>query len=151
MRTQHLTPELAAALRSLAETQLQMQASRSATLDARAIGVIGFNAAIATFVFNGTLGHQPKVAALAFLGLSATLAARSVFLGGADEIGPSVIRLLASTEISDGNALEPSLLDSLAADVDANQQALARKAPRLTAAFVFLALAVVIALVAGVH
>jgi hypothetical protein len=150
MQTRALTPELAAALRSLAEVQLQMQASRSATLDARAIGVIGVDAAVTTFIFGAGLGLQARIAALAMLGLSAGLAGRSVFLGGSDEIGPSVLGLLASSD-TDDRVLEESLLDSLAADVDANHRALAHKASRLTAAFVVLALAITIALVGGVN
>jgi hypothetical protein len=151
IRAQELTPEVSAALRSLAEVQLQIQASRSATLDARAIGVIGFDAAVATLVVGAGLGHRPTIAALAMLGLSAGVAGRSVFLGGSDEIGPSVLGLLTSNEIDDRSALETSLVDSLAADVQANHQALAHKAPRLTASFFFLALAITIALIAGVH
>jgi hypothetical protein len=53
--------------------------------------------------------------------------------------------------LDDRRDLEEWLLSSLAADVDANHLALARKAPRLTAAFFFLALAILIALVGGVH
>jgi hypothetical protein len=150
-RARVLTPEVAAVLRSLAEVQLQIQASRSATLDARAIGVIGFDAAVATLVFGAGLGHQPTIAALAILGLSAGIAGRSVFLGGSDEIGPSVLGLLSSNDIDDPHVLEESLLKGLAEDVQANHQALARKAPRLTASFIFLALAITIALIAGVH
>ncbi len=65
MRTRAMTPELTAALRSLAEVQLQIQASRSATLDARAIGVIGVDAAVTTFTFGAVLGLGPRIAALA--------------------------------------------------------------------------------------
>jgi hypothetical protein len=113
--------------------------------------VIGVDAAVATFIFGAALANQPRIAALAMLGLSAGLAGRSVFLGGSDEIGPSVKGLLVSDETGDHLAREEWLLDSLASDVDANHQALARKAPRLTAALVFLALAIMIAVVAGVH
>ena len=130
---------------------MQMQASRSAVLDARAIGVIGVDAAVATFISSAGLGHQPRIVALVLLGVSAGLAGRSVFLGGSDEIGPSVIGLLSRAEIDDSSILEKSLLDGLAADVHANHRALARKAPGLTAAFVLLALAIVIALIGGVH
>jgi hypothetical protein len=49
------------------------------------------------------------------------------------------------------HVVERSLLDSLAEDVRANHQALARKAPLLTAAFILLAVAVIIALAGGVH
>jgi len=150
MPTRAPNPELAAALRSLAEVQLQIQASRSATLDAGAIGVIGVDAAVTTFIVGGALGDQP-IAALVMLGLSAGVAGRSVFLGGPDEIGPSVKSLIASDETDDSLVLEESLLNSLASDVDANHQALARKPPGLTAALVFLALAIMIAVVAGVH
>jgi hypothetical protein len=76
---------------------------------------------------------------------------RTHFLGGSDEIGPSVLSLLASNEIDDRSVLEELIVDSLAEDVQANHQALARKAPRLTASFVFLALAITIALIAGLH
>jgi hypothetical protein len=49
-----------------------------------------------------------------------------------------VIDLLA-VEIDAPHVVERSLLDSLAEDVRANHQALARKAPLLTAAFILLA------------
>jgi hypothetical protein len=86
MRTRALSSELAAALRSLAEVQLQMQASRSAVLDARAIGVIGVDAGVATFISGASFGNQSRIVALILLGVSVGLAGRSVFLGGSDEI-----------------------------------------------------------------
>jgi hypothetical protein len=49
------------------------------------------------------------IAALATLGLSAGVAGRSVFLGGSDEIGPSVLSLLASKQIDDRSVLEEAL------------------------------------------
>jgi hypothetical protein len=133
MQNRALTTELAAALRSLAEVQLQIQASRSAILDARAVGLVGVDAAVATLIFGAGIGQQTRAAALAMLVLSAGVAGRCLFVGGSDEIGPSVIDLLAF-EIDAPGIVERSLLDSLAADVRANHQALARKAPLLTAA-----------------
>ncbi len=151
MRTRTVTPEFAAALRSLAETQLQMQASRSGTLDARAVGVIGVDVAIASIIVGPGLGQGLRAVVLAMLAISAGLAGRSVSLGGSEGIGPSVVELLASTAIDDREALEGSLLNSLAADVRANDQALSRKAPRLTAAFVLLAFTVGIVLIGGIY
>lgn len=151
MRTRTLTPEAAAALRSLAQSQLQMQASRSGTLDARAIGVIGVDAAVAAIILGAGVGPGSTAAALAMLALSAGLAGRSVFFGGSDEIGPSVANLLASGEVDDRHVLGGLLLHSLATDVRANDQALARRAPRLTAALILLTVAVGIALVVGVY
>ena len=94
MHNRALTPEFAAALRSLAEVQMQIQASRSATLDARAIGVVGVDAAVTTLILGAGIGHRATIVALAMLLLSAGIAGRCLFLGGSDEIGPSVMDLL---------------------------------------------------------
>jgi hypothetical protein len=52
-----MTPALIEALRSLAMVQLQVQTSRSAALDTRAIGVMGVDAAVATIVVGTGLAH----------------------------------------------------------------------------------------------
>ena len=80
------------------------------------------------------------------LASSAGLAARSLFLEGARRVGPSVSRLLVSREIHHAACLDESILRRLAADVAANERALTRKMPRLTMAFLLLALAALLAL-----
>lgn len=138
------------ALRSLAQAQLQVQASRAASLDARAIGVVGINAALATIVVDGPLPGAPRIAVLAILSLSTSLALRCLLLDIGERMGPSLTRLLALRETSGNAAVEATILKWMAIDLRANEHALARKAPRLTGALLVLALAVVCTLAGSV-
>jgi hypothetical protein len=57
MSTKAITPRLADGLRSLAESQLQTQVSRSGTLDVGALGVVSACVAIAAIVLNVRSAH----------------------------------------------------------------------------------------------
>jgi hypothetical protein len=138
------------ALRSLAQAQLQMQASRAASLDARAIGVMGIDTALATIIGSAPLVDTPQTAALTMLCMSAALALRCLLLDIGERMGPSPASLLAKRELYGSIALERLILTSMAADLRINRHILARKVPRLTGAFVFLALAVACALAGSV-
>jgi len=146
-----VTPTLANALRSLAESQLQVQASRSATLDAGAIGVMAIDVAVAAIALVARSGQPPRGIVLVLLGLSAGLAARALFLDGTPHLGPSVTHVIAAHRTHSNRALENSILLDLAADVHANRHALARKAPWLMRAFVLLGMAATLTLAEGVH
>jgi hypothetical protein len=150
MSTHGHAPRPTGALRSLALVQLQVQASRAASLDARAIGVLGVDAALAAIVGGGRLPGASQAAALAMLSLSAGLAVRCLLLDIGERMGPSLARLLTVQEASGPAAVERSILRRMAADLQANEHALTRKVPRLTGAFLFLTLAVVGALAGSV-
>jgi hypothetical protein len=77
MSIQDITPRLADSLRSLSESQLQTQAARSASVDAGALGVVSACAAIAALILNARSAHHLWIAALALLGVSASLAVRT--------------------------------------------------------------------------
>lgn len=138
------------ALRSLAQAQLQVQASRAASLDARAIGVMGVDAALTTILGDADFAEALQVAALLLLSLSAGLALRCVLLDIGERMGPPLARLMAVRELSGAAAVEMSILRWMAADLQANERALARKAPRLTEALVFMALAILLTLMGSV-
>ena len=147
MNVRAITPGLAATLRSLAVGQLQMQASRSATLDTVAIGVMGIDLAVAAIVVGVQSAHHLWIASLAVLGLSFGLAMRALFLAGAVKIGPSIEYLLETHGAKDGSAIEQLIVWNLAADVFANRQALADKGSPLMRALGLVALAIVTELV----
>lgn len=151
MSTGPVSPGLANALRSLAESQLQIQASRSAALDAGAIAIAGIDVAVGAMVFATGSGQPLRLAALALVGLSAGLAVRALFLDGTPHLGPSVMRVLAIRKIRTDRVLENAILSALGADVRANRRALARKAPCVTRAFALLALAAMLTLAGGIH
>jgi len=144
-------PQGQAALRSLAEVQLQAQVTRSATLDARAIGVMGVDAGLAAIVVGATPSGILGIAALAALSLSAVIGGRSLFLEGLERIGPSVAQLFVLRKISNARVLEELILRSLVSSVSANETALARREPRVVVAFVLLALAALLALAGGIY
>jgi hypothetical protein len=146
MSTQGITPRLADSLRSLAESQLQAQASRSASVDAGALGVVSAGAAIAAIILSARSTHHLWIGSLILLGLSVGLAVRSLLLAGAEEIGPLVTDMLDAREVRDDENLEESLLDDLARETLVNNQALARKDPLMTSALALLVLAVLLEL-----
>jgi hypothetical protein len=150
MPTKGITPRLADRLCSLAESQLQTQAARSASVDAGALGVVSACAAIAALVLTVRSADHLWIAALALLGTSAGLAVRALRLPGAEEIGPPVTDLLDAREALDDEELEQSLLEDLADETLVNNQGLARKDPLFTWALTFLVLAVLLEL-AGVQ
>jgi hypothetical protein len=130
---------LQSSLLTLATVQLQVQASWSATLDARAIGVIAIDAAMAAIAVSVRLAHAQRVVTLTLLAASACLAARAIFVEGARRLGPRIARMLSSRCIYDDSVLQEAILSDLARDVKANELDLTRKAPRLAGAFAFLA------------
>lgn len=147
MRTKAITPRLAGRLCSLAESQLQMQAAHSASVDAGALGVLGACAAIAAIVVSVRSTVHLWIAALALLGLSAGLAIRALLLTGAKGIGPLAVEMLDERGARDDAEIEQSLLEDLAEDTYTNNQAIARKDPLFTWALLVLALAIVLELV----
>lgn len=143
-------PQGGVALRSLAEVQLQAQMTRSATLDARAIGVMGVDAGLAAIIA-ARPSSAVGTAALTALSLSAVIAGRSLFLGDGGWIGPSVARLFALRKTYYGPALDELILRSLVSNVRTNEAALARREPRLLAAFLLLAFAALLTLAGGLY
>jgi len=147
MSTRRISPGLTDGLRSLAESQLQMQTARSAALDGGALGVMAVDAAIATITISVGGTHHFWIVALALLWLSLVLAVGTLRLPGAEQTGPSVAGIHDARDTQDDSGLEDLLLDGLAEDVRTNEQALARIAPLFNGALAFLTLAIVIELV----
>jgi hypothetical protein len=150
MSTKAITPRLADRLCSLAESQLQIQAARSASVDAGALGVVSACAAIAALILSARSAHHLWIAALTLLAVSAGLAIRALVLRGAREVGPLVSDMLDARETRDDEDLEGTLLKDFATETLANEQALARKDPLLARAVALLVLAVILEL-AGVQ
>ena len=150
MSTKAITPRLADRLCSLAESQLQIQAARSASVDAGALGVVSACAAIAALILSAPSAHHLWIAALTLLAVSAGLAIRALVLRGAREVGPLVSDMLDARETRDDEDLEGTLLKDFATETLANEQALARKDPLLARAVALLVLAVILEL-AGVQ
>ena len=146
MSTKAITPRLADRLCSLAESQLQTQAARSAALDGSALGVMAVDAAIATIIVGNGGAHNFWIAALALLGLSLGLAVTTVRLTGAEETGPSVVDIHDARDTQDDRRLEEWLFEGLAEDLRTNEQALARVVPAFNGALTFLVLAIIIEL-----
>jgi hypothetical protein len=144
---EHESPLLVGELCSLAERQLQMQTSRSATLDTGALGLMALDAALAAIVIGAEGAYGLWITALVLLGLSFALAIRALRLRGAKETGPSVARLCKEREIHDEHELRESLLEELTAEIRINDHALARKARLFDRALTMLVFAILIDLV----
>jgi hypothetical protein len=127
MSTKPITPRIAERLCSLAESQLQTQAARSASVDAGALGVMTVDAGVAAIVIGVRGGYDLWILALALLGLSLGLAVRVVRTPGAERPGPLIEHVLDASDSKDDNELELELLRDLAADMRINRRALARK------------------------
>jgi hypothetical protein len=146
MSTKTITPRLTDSLRSLAESQLQTQAGRSAALDAGALGVMAVDTAIAAIIVDTRGAYDLWILALALLGLSLGLAIRTVRLIGAEQTGPLVDDVLRARATQEDDRLEWLLLQDLAADMLTNRRALALKAPLFNRAQTLLLLAIVVEL-----
>jgi hypothetical protein len=83
MSTRVVSLGLTDRMRSLAESQLQMQTARSAALDGGALGVMAVDAAIATFVVDTGGAHHFWIGALVLLGLSLGLVVQVLRSSGA--------------------------------------------------------------------
>lgn len=147
MSTQGITPTLAGSLRSLAESQLQTQVSRSGALDAGALGVVSASVAIAAIVLSVKSAHRLWIATIMLLGLSLGLAIRTLLVAGAKQNGPLVMDILEAREVYDDEVLEEELLNDLAAETLANERALAHKELPLARALTFLIVAIALELV----
>jgi hypothetical protein len=151
MRDRPIQPRLAAALQSLAECQLQSQTSRSAALDTAAAGVMSVDAAIAASVLAIRSAHHLWVAALTLLVFSLAVSASALIIASANDIGPTVEAIIVNRDRRSASDLEHRLLDDLARRVTANQQALARKEPRLLSALATMLLAIFVELAGQIH
>ncbi|MFZ1924643.1 MAG: hypothetical protein WAU42_00730 [Solirubrobacteraceae bacterium] len=147
MRTKRITPRLAGRLCSLAESQLQTQAARSASVNAGALGVLSACSALAAIILSVRSAAHLWIAALALLGRSSGLAIRALLLRGAEGIGPLVAEILDKRGTRDDDEVEQSLLADLARTTHANNQAMARKDPLLTCALLVLVLAIALELI----
>ena len=146
MPTKPIKPRLADRLCSLAESQLQIQAARSAALDGGALGVMAVDAAIGAIAVDTSGAYDLWVLALILLGLSLSLAVRVLRIPGAERTGPVIEDIYGARETQDDSELERSLGEVLAQDIRTNRQALARKGPLFDRALISLVLAILVEL-----
>jgi hypothetical protein len=147
MSTKPIKPGLADWLRLLAGSQLQTQVSRSVALDAGALGVMAVDAAVTLIVIDAEGTYGLWIIALLLLGLSFSLAVRTMRLPGAEETGPSIASMRRAREAEeDEYLLEDSLLNDLEEDLHTNERALAHKIRLFNRALNFLVLAILVEL-----
>jgi hypothetical protein len=127
---------------SFAERQLQLQTSRSAALDAGAIGVMALDLAAATIVVDTRGGYDLWIVAATLIGLSFALAAGVLSLPGAEETGPFAPDMFEARERKDDPQIEAWLVKDLMDDLRANRRALARKVLLFNTALRLLLLAI---------
>jgi len=150
MSTKAITPRLADRLCSLAESQLQMQAARSAALDGGALGVMAVDSALAAIIIATRGAYELWILALTLLGLSAGLAVRVLRLPATEQNGPLVVEILEARGANADDTIEEQLLDDLAHETLANENALVRKDPLITSAITCLLFGIVLELAAQV-
>jgi hypothetical protein len=150
MPTKAITPRLADRLCSLAESQLQAQAARSAALDGGALGVMAVDAALAAIVIGTRGGYDLWIVALVLLALSLGVAVSVLRLPGTEQNGPLVVEILEARRTNDDSTIEEQLLDDLAHETLTNENALARKDPLMTSAVTCLIIGIVLELAAQV-
>ncbi len=86
------------------------------------------------------------IVALALLGLSLGVAVHVLRLPGTKQNGPLVAEILKARRANDDDTIEEQLLDDLAHETLANENALTRKAPLMTSAVTCLIVGIVIEL-----
>jgi hypothetical protein len=106
MSTKPIKPRLADRLCSLAESQLQIQAARSAALDGGSLGVMAVDAAIGAIAVDTSGAYDLWVLALILLGLSLSLAVRVLRIPGAERTGPVIEDIYGARETQDDSELE---------------------------------------------
>jgi hypothetical protein len=111
MSMQPTQPEPSDWLRLLAGNRLQAQISRSGALDASALGMMAVDVAVALIVIGGGGEYGLPIIALLLLGLSFSLAMRSLRLPNAEETGPTLAAIRRACETEDARKFEDSLLD----------------------------------------
>jgi hypothetical protein len=142
MPTHRSSPPLSDRLCSFAERQLQMQTSRSAALDACALGVMALDLAAATIVIDTRGVYDLWIAALTLIGLSLGLAAGALRLPSAEETGPFAPDMFEARETQDDPQIEEWFVNDLTDDLRANRRALARKVLLFNMALTLLMIAV---------
>lgn len=142
MPTHGSSPPPSDRLFSFAERQLQLQTSRSAALDAEALGVMALDLAAATIVIDTRGAYALWIVAVTLIGLSFALAAGILSLPGAEETGPFAPDMFEARETQDDPQIEAWLVKDLMDDLRANRRALARKALLFNTALTLLMIAV---------
>jgi hypothetical protein len=110
MPTHGSSPPPSDRLFSFAERQLQLQTSRSAALDAGAIGVMALDLAAATIVVDTRGADALWIVAVTLIGLSFALAAGLLSLPGAEETGPFAPDMFEARESKDDPQIEAWLV-----------------------------------------
>ncbi len=108
------------------------------------------NTALAAIIVGTRGAYDLWIVALALLGLSLSMAARVLRLPGTEQNGPLVAEILKTRRANDDGTIEEQLLDDLAHETLANENALARKDPLVSSAVTYLIVGVVIELAAQV-
>jgi hypothetical protein len=142
MSTKAIAPRFSEDLFPLTLHRLQRQTARSGALDGRALGVILLDALLVATITVGAGVYELWILALLLLGLSFGFAFKAMRNPGAEQIGPCIGDVLKARETQDDRTLREWLLDDLIDDVEANEQALARKGPLIGRALTFLVLAI---------
>jgi hypothetical protein len=119
-----------------------MQTSRSAVLEAGALGVMTADIAFAISAVN-TGAFDLWIAAVALLGLSLIFAVRTGRLPAAEQSGPSVKDTFDALDVQDAPEIQRSLVQRFARDIHRNEQALIRKTLLFERAVTCLVLAVI--------
>jgi hypothetical protein len=146
MSTKAIAPRFSEDLFPLTLNRLQRQTARSGALDGRALGVIYLGALLAVTITVGAGVYELWILALVLLGLSFGFAFKALRNRGAEQIGPCIGDVLKARETHDDRTIREWLLDDLIDDVEANEQALARKGPLIGRALTFLVLAALVEL-----
>jgi hypothetical protein len=146
MSTKAIAPRFSEDLFPLTLNRLQRQTARSGALDGRVLGVILLDALLAATITVGAGVYELWILVLVLLGLSFGFAFKALRNPGAEQIGPCIGDVLKARETYDDRTIREWLLDDLIDDVEANEQALARKGPLIGRALTFLVLAVLVEL-----
>ena len=137
-------------VRSLAETQLQIQFAVLGGLDTQALGILGVDVALAAVAVaaESILEHLWW---LSLLGLAASAIACVVALVGSDDrVGPKIAEATFAAATRDENAMNQYVADALGEAIEVNEPHIEREGKAIAVAVLLLFVALILAVVSGV-
>jgi hypothetical protein len=135
--------ELMQNLTALGGAQLGTQVIASTGLEAQALGIMGFDVAVAAIVVAVRGGAYMWVVSLWLLAISAAFAVQTLLFTPRPEVGPKIHEVLKERKDLGDEAASVKVLETVAKATEENVVALANKARPVGGAMTCLALAIV--------
>jgi hypothetical protein len=136
-------------VRSLAETQLQIQYAVLGGLDTQALGILGVDVALAA-VAVAAQSILEQLWWMTLLGLAASAIVCFVALVGSDDrVGPKIMPTLARADTDDEDAVNRYVAEQLSAAIGVNEPHIEREGRTIAVAILLLVVALILAVISA--